>query len=297
MRTFQDWREAVFGWSEPYPLFIFVLVLLIILPGIFKSERGFLKLSRIYNSTRLGLISILHQVVYCYTLVIALQLFIAQTTPCIHASSFGSFSTPFTFPQTTAMTVSFLGFSVIRFTSASQLFAFPIFAIVLGIIIFTEMCERITTAFQGIASIFLAYIIHFAHMRIPYRFIHVENIFLALFCLAAAIYIAQDPAWGSGGAFADLWFSWVTVAIDELILARHHMTRKGFTIITCPGDVIWAGEKGPTESLRLLASEEEHAMEANVWSDFLTSIFAFVAIVVGVVVRKFFDPAFFDAAS
>jgi hypothetical protein len=88
MSNFKDWRMAVFGWSEPYPLFIFVLLLLIILPGVFKSDRGFLKLCRIYSPTRLGLISILHQVVYLYTLVVALQIFVSQTSPCVHASGF-----------------------------------------------------------------------------------------------------------------------------------------------------------------------------------------------------------------
>jgi hypothetical protein len=57
-------RIALFGWTEPYPLLVFVLLLLIILPAMFKTEHSFLKIIRIYNSTRLGLISVLHQVAY-----------------------------------------------------------------------------------------------------------------------------------------------------------------------------------------------------------------------------------------
>jgi hypothetical protein len=55
-------RLALFGWSESYPLLILLLVLLIILPSIFASTTSRLKISRIYDVTRLGLMSILHQV-------------------------------------------------------------------------------------------------------------------------------------------------------------------------------------------------------------------------------------------
>jgi hypothetical protein len=196
------------------------------------------------------------------------------------------------------MSIAFLGFSVIRFASSSAPFAFLFgFAAVLVIIVFMEMCTEITTAFQGIVSIFLAYVIHFAHIRMPYRFIRIENMCLVLFCLAAVIYKAQDQVGGYARAFGGMWFSWVTIVIDELILARHHITRRGFTAIERPADVAWASEKGRAETVRLLTSEEEEAMEANLWSDFLTSVVAFVAIVVGVVVRKFFEPEFFARTS
>jgi hypothetical protein len=58
---------AVFGWTESYPLIILLLVLLIILPSIFTRTSSFLKISRIYDTSRLGLISVFHQCCYSYS--------------------------------------------------------------------------------------------------------------------------------------------------------------------------------------------------------------------------------------
>jgi hypothetical protein len=294
MSYFELTRITLFGWTEPYPLLVFVLLLLIILPAIFKTQHTFLKITRIYNSTRLGLISILHQVVYVYTLAHALELFVSQGSACIHASTFYEFTNFFAFPQSTIMSTAFLGFSVIRFTSLPRAVALPVFAAVLGFVLFTELCQTLTTALQGIVSICLGYIVHFAHVHIPFRLVHIENAVTALLCATAGLLTAQDPAWGYRAAFADLGFPAVLLAIDEIVLARHHLTRGGFTTIERPADINWAAERDHAETIRLLSSEEETNMERNVGSDFVTSVFAFIAIFIGVTVRKSHDPAFFS---
>jgi hypothetical protein len=176
------------------------------------------------------------------------------------------------------MTTAFLAFSVVRFTSLPRPVALPVVAVVLGVVLFTELCQTLTTALQGIASVFLAYIVHFVHVHIPFRLVHLENAVLALLCIAATLFKAQDPAWRYRTAFAELWFIGVILAIDEVVLARHHLTRGGFTTIERPADINWAAERDHAETIRLLNREEEANMERSIGSDFVISVFAFIAI-------------------
>ena len=81
---FEGSYTAVLGWSEPYTLIVLIIIILIVLPSIFRysSKSSFLKISRLYNSIRLGLMSLLHQVGYSYTIMIPLETIIGSPVPC-----------------------------------------------------------------------------------------------------------------------------------------------------------------------------------------------------------------------
>jgi hypothetical protein len=87
------------------------------------------------------------------------------------------------------------------------------------------------------------------------------------------------------------------IIIDEFILCRHHVTRKGFKRIERPADISWVAEVAHAESIRLLNSEEEANFPRNCKSDLVTSVYAFVGVFIGVLVRMLLQPVFFAVAS
>jgi hypothetical protein len=129
-------------------------------------------------------------------------------------------------------------------------------------------------------------------MRIPFRFVHAENAVLILLGFAGwGAAVAQG--YTTSGALNRVWFSWIIILIDEVILVRHHLTRNGFTTIERPLDISWVVE-GHGESIRLLHGEEEENFAAHCRSDIVTSVAAFVGLFLGVLLRKIMRPLFFD---
>jgi hypothetical protein len=171
-------------------------------------------------------------------------------------------------------------------------------AIVLVVLILAvlEASGEISTFLQSGCAIPIAYALHFFGLRVPFRFLHAENAFLALLVLAGA-FAAVGHGWAYTAAFSESWFAWVVIAIDELIITRHHLTRKGFRTIERPADISWVIGDNHVEAVRLLNSEEEDEFLDYCRSDMTTSVLAFAALFVGVLVRKFLQPQFFGSAS
>ncbi|KAH0789772.1 hypothetical protein GPJ56_006274 [Histomonas meleagridis] len=91
-------------------------------------------------------------------------------------------------------------------------------------------------------------------------------------------------------------FPIVVVIIDELILTRHHFSRKGFRAIEKPGDITWNIETQHSETIRLLNSEEEESFQSNLKSDIITSFFAFFVFFIAIIMRRLIVPNDFFVA-
>ena len=289
-----------FGWTEPYPLLLLLLILLIILPTIFKysSINSFLKISRLYNITRLSLISLLHQIGYSYTLIFPIASFSQQPSPCIYGKkifdSFGDYS----FPNSIIMSSEMFIFSVLKFSGTKKVFSIILSLCFLLLSLVFAVASGLSSIFQAISTVLIAYIVHCIHMITPFKFIHFENIFLFLLVISSlGVLISKSKnSTDLKNVFFSMWFSFVVLIIDEYILLRHHFTRGTFRTIEKSGDLIWDIETHHSETIRLINSEEEESFQIYLKSDIITSFFSFIVFFIGILMRRLIVPTnFFEA--
>jgi hypothetical protein len=285
-------RSSLFGWSEPFPLVVSDLLLLIILPSIFAIPTIRLKVSRLYNSTRLGLMVVLHQICYSYSIAMPLKLIIFQGTPCIHSTTFGRVQHVLQFPSSILFSGASFFFSVAKLSGYTSLQSKLLITVILFLIALTEVAASQGSVLQTTSAIFFAYIFHFIGFRVPFRLCHIENTILTLFVLAGML-AAIAHGWKAMQAFSEMWFSWVVIGIDELILARYHFTREGFKTVERPFDLSWGVDDRQTQTLQLLNSEDEVDFPEHCRSDLITSVIAFVVLFIGMVIRTIMEPLFF----
>lgn len=285
----------IFGWTEPYPLLILILIILIVFPSIFKASanKSFLKLSRFYNITRLGLLSLLHQICYSYTFTRSLSTFIHQSSPCSVNNYFILTIRKCSFPSDFVFSASIFLFAVLRFSGTkSKIIYGGTFLLLIPFFVLACLDYDIdpnTSIFQCVCTFFMAYIMHYIHLRIPFKYIHVENAFWFLITTIAVIYWRYCE-YNSVDNWKDIlfrmWFSYVTTIVDEFLFIRHQYTRKGFTAIERPADVKWVTPAHCAESMRLLNSDEEESFYPNVRNDIITAFVAFCMFYIGVLFRN-----------
>jgi hypothetical protein len=289
-------RVAIFGWVEPYPLLILSLVLLMILPSVFTHTTSLAKIARIYNATRLGIMSIFHQICYGYSIAKSLNIMVLQATPCVHAFVFDGRIALLQFPSALILSGALFAFTVMRFVGFTSLLSKLLITVFLLAVSLAEVGVHESSFLQAICAVLLGYLLHYVTLRIPFRFVHIENVVLALFALAAwGLRVVHG--WEPFKSFSELFFTWVVIAIDEVILFRHHVTRGGFHTIGRPLDISWVVSVAHAESTRLL-NNEEGDFRRHCESDMVTSVAAFVGIFLGVLIRKVMTPVgFFAEAS
>ena len=102
-KTLADIVSMFFRWTEPHVLVEICLVILILLPLIFmaRSDESLIKISRLYNISRLSVLTLFHKILYIYLIFIPLAYFIGQPPPCVDAtrSISESFKRLYSFPS------------------------------------------------------------------------------------------------------------------------------------------------------------------------------------------------------
>lgn len=285
-QSINDVYTALFYWTEPYPLFLLLLIVLIILPAIFKfcSQGSFLKIYRLYNIIRLGLLSLLHQVTYSYTIQTPLCVFVHQTGPCIYGDSLETSISDFRYPFSAAISACVFLFTVARFSGIARWKSAIFITIFLVILVITVIASGLASVFQTVSTIFIAYILHFIHLYIHFKWIHVENAIVLVLNIAATIFCVYSLE-ASGNSITYLMlFPFSVLLIDEFMITRHQLSRDRFTVER-PADLTWSIESQHTESIRLLNNEEEENFDKNLNTDILTAILAFAMFFVIVLVR------------
>ena len=284
-QTINGLYTPLLGWSEPYPLIFLLLMLLIVLPTIFRVG-AFLKVSRLYNITRLGLLSLFHQISYSYTVMESLCLIFKQPAPCFSDMSALTDVNNYSFPSAIIASSAFLVFTVTKYVGIKIYFAIIIWIVFFSIQSFLAMADNFNTFFQSLVTIFFCYLLHIWHNFLPFKFIHIENAVLFLFSLIIFIVYAALDLSSFSNLFFTMWFNFLVLIIDEVLLARHHQTRGDFSTIERPGDLKWTIEKEHVETIRLLNSEEEEMFTKNIDVDLNTSLIAFVLFFIGVILRR-----------
>ena len=293
-----DSYTAIIGWAEPYPLLILVLILLIFLPSVFSvgSRDSFLKISRVYNFIRLGAISILHQIGYSYTFAVPVSYLISQPVPCVWSSQIGN-TQVLMMPSSLITSAAMFAFGIARFSGANQWIAMSICTVFLTVNVLLVVAISFNSIFQAVTTIFMSYILHFLHIHIPFRYVHLENVFWGVVLISVGFYCIYHNHMTFRETWYQLWFGFVVIGIDELMLLRHQKTRGGFSAIERPADIHWSVKVSHTESIRLLNSEEEENFTKNLQSDIRTSIGAFVIFFSCVLIRRVFVPQFFTTVT
>ena len=283
-----DTYTAALGWSEPYPLLLLLLILLIILPAIFKfsSQGSFLKIYRLYNIIRLGLLSLLHQVAYSYTVQTPLSMAIHQPGPCISSETYSFSISDYQFPFSAAMSVSAFTFTVVRFAGINKYKSIPIFILFLSPVVVFIMASGLSSLFQAVSSFIISYFLHFMHLYIPFKWIHLENAILCLINIIATIVWVIKSDDSPRTVLYAMIFPFAIIIIDEFMIIRHHLTRGGFSTVERPADISWTIETQHIESIRLLNSDEEDNFYRNLNTDILTAIISFSLFFIAVLLRQ-----------
>lgn len=285
-RSINGVYTAIFYWTEPYPLFLLILIVLIILPAIFKfcSQGTFLKIYRLYNIIRLGLISLLHQIIYSYTIQTPLSLIIHQSGPCIYNNTIETSINDFQFPFSACMSACVFLFTVARFSGVSRWKSYLFIIIFLTFLVITVIASGLASLFQTISTIFISYILHFCHLHIHFKWIHIENAIVFIFNFIATFYCYFSLKASIRLITYNMLFPFSFLIIDEFMLLRHQFSRDKFTVER-PADLTWSIESQHTESIRLLNNEEEENFYKNLNTDILTAVLAFTMFFVAVLVR------------
>lgn len=277
------------GWSEPYPMLLLTLVLLLVLPTIFRIGQ-FQKASRLYHVTRLSLLSLFHQICYSYTLIEPISMLLRQSGPCFYDGMPESLD--YALPSELIASAFFFLFTVTKFGGLSPLISIIVWTLSSVVICTLAIAAEFTSIFQAIVTICIVYIVHTWHQFLPFKFIHVENVLL--FFLNTGVFISylieQEKI---NDLFYEMWFSLLLPLIDEVMFIRHHISRENFSMIERPRDLIWTTESVHVESVRLLNSEEEETFARNIREDLMTSIISFITFFAGVLIRVFINANFF----
>ncbi|EAY12847.1 hypothetical protein TVAG_222010 [Trichomonas vaginalis G3] len=275
----------IFGWSEPYPMAILSLVLLIILPTIFRIGQ-FQKASRLYSISRLSILSIFHQISYAYTLIKPMATVIGCNSPCYLYST--QFKLEYSLPSMLVSSAAFFLYTVTKLSGLSMKFLIPVWFISLSVLGLFAIAAGFTSVFQFIFTVCFTYIVHMWHQYLPFRYIHYENLVLFIFCLVVFIYYGIK--YGLRLVIFQLMFSIFLPIIDEVILIRHHLTRGDFSMIERPLDINFKNDSLNVETIRLLNSEEEEVFYRNIREDMLTSVFCFFIFLIPMFIRSSYMP-------
>lgn len=287
-----------FRWTEPLILVSVCLVILLLLPLIFlvRSDDSYLKISRLYNVSRLSVLTFFHRVIYIYLIFCPLSLIINQQPPCRQAFASSSFHylTYFPSPKFASFTLTCLYISSLA--SVSNSIFGPIFLI-------TNLLAGIHNIFAGdlsfgqmLATFCLTYVIHFYSMRVPFWFLHVENIvlpilYIIIFILQKDIFFHRTFALGRSITTLSLWLA------DCYMLGRYHYTRAGFVSVGRPIDLQYEADSKSNAYFSILSSEEEEVFTSNLKKDLVDSCVAQIVYLIGLVIRYYVKVDFVTSSS
>lgn len=276
-------------WTEPYILVTCCLVILLLLPLIFliRPEDAYMKVSRLYNVSRLSVLTFFHRLSYIYVIISPLSFLIGQNPPCraLYISHESSFERIYYLPNPRFSAFCLLMLYLWSISSATRKkfsWGFLIVMLVMGghYVMTGDMSVG-----QWMLTTCLSYALHFYAMRVPFWFLHIENIliaviFIIMFAVERGRYWEDTEGLGRTVAALSLWIA------DFLLLGRYHCTRAGFVAIGRPIDMEWETDSKSSAYFSILSSEGEDAFTANLRMDLVDSIIAVVVYAFGLLFRQ-----------
>lgn len=285
-RVVGNFMNVFFKWTEPHVLVTLCIVILLLLPMIFlvRSNDSYLKISRLYNVSRLSILTFLHRIIYLYIIFVPLSIIIHQSPPCTHQHVTQNFYSIYNFPSTQygsfCFTMLFFSF-IVECSKPSLILIFPFILVFYSV--FSIFIGNLSVG-QEIFTLSLCYILHFYAQRVPFWFLHIENIIL---CLALIIFFVlsyknfQENKESFGKIVLGL-FLW---CLDFFLLGSYQLTRQGFVAVGRPIDLRWETDTKSGTYFSILSSEEEMTFTKNLLKDFITSIVSILIYVIGLTVR------------
>jgi hypothetical protein len=282
------WFTHFFRWTEPHLLVTVNLVILLLLPLIFlvRPDDSYIKISRLYNVSRLSILTFFHRVAYIYFIFCPLSLLIDQKPPCRQNYASDKFLklNYFPSPRFASFTITVLYFYSLACASRLKYtFLFIVFIIVAGV---HNIFAGDLSVAQMIVTFSLAYIIHFYSQRVPFWFLHVENIvlpviFIILFIIKKDTFFENSHAIGRTITTLSLWIS------DFYMLGRYHCTRAGFVSVGRPIDLEYETDTKTSVYIDILSSDEENVFSMNLKKDLIDSAVSMVYYIIGLVIRHY----------
>lgn len=292
--------KILLSWTEPQFLITLCFVFLIILPLTFliRPDDVYSKTSRLYNITRLSMLTFFHRILYVFILLWPISFLIKQPPPCSgrlnqHKVHFGFYEddNSYNLPSTwmCSMCFTILYFSSFSTTTHQKLtFVFGILLILLAI--HFVFVGELSFA-QSFISLCLSYVLHFYSMRIPFLFIHIENILLPIFFII--VFIVNKNSFLNAleveankenlcHAIMTL-FIWIA---DVFMLARYHYTRAGLINIGRPIDFELQADVNSKSFFNV--TEAESVFWKNLKSDLIDSLIGILLLIIGFISQHSF---------
>lgn len=279
----------LFRWTEPFVLVTCCLVVLLLLPLIFlvPAQDAYQKMSRLYNVVRLSVLTFFHRLLYIYLIVCPMAFAFRQHPPCrgLYISNEKSFNGLYYLPSARYASFCLLMLYIWSLATATRKrysWVFPLIMVLFGVnMLFTG---DLSVA-QGVFTCSLSYALHFYAMRIPFWFLHVENVVLPLILFLSLVlgrdrYFNDSEALGRVVAGFSLWIA------DGFMLGRYHYSRAGFVSIGRPIDLEWEADSKSSAYFSILSSDGEDAFSSNLVTDLVDSIVAMCIYAAGLILRQ-----------
>ena len=288
---FDDIINSLFCWSEPLILCLSCFILLLLLPVMFltngeKNDNG--KASRLYNTSKLTIMTFFHRITYIYLIFFPLAVFIGQPQPCIALNFDSSFSKLFFFPATP------LACNLITLFFLSSIFSRKsvIYRCILNVLViflcFHYICIGRISISQSIITLFIAYTLHFISQHLTFMFSFIEFavilVFFIVFICIKWNFILEVKQYVSHILITSvaLYF------IDIYIRSRFYYTRKGLVSIGKPIDLEY--EKVSEKSyFTNIAPEDPETFHRNMQKDLLDSAIAMLIFILSLFIRNIFS--------
>ncbi|OHT08873.1 hypothetical protein TRFO_22456 [Tritrichomonas foetus] len=279
--------SIVFRWTEPNLLVICCFVFLFILPLIFliRPDDAYNKASRLYNVSRLSILTFFHRIIYIFLVFWPISFLIRQNSPChdIYSDENDILSNQ-NFPSTKfcsfCLTVLYFS-SFASVTHQKYTFLFGLFLILST---FHYVLTGTLSFGQAIFSLSISYVFHFYSMRVPFWVMHVENIvlpivFIIIFIIKREEFFNNTSNLSNAILTLSLWIS------DFYMLARYHLTRAGFVSIGRPIDLEFETDSKSSQYFSIVSSETEGTFSKNLKLDLIDSVLGIIFFTTGTIIQ------------
>ena len=288
-KTIGVFFSFVFSWMQrPNVIFASCLIFLFLLPLIFITNKGnsYPKITRLYNVSRLSILTLFHRICYIYLIIIPLAFLINQKPPCKRVG--GNDSSLYNFPNASySMFCMVILYGISLCQSKRYIARIILYLILLLSPIHMILCGHDSVG-QALFTLCFTYVLHYYSLRVPFWVLHIENIVLPIFSIV--LYSMDNVRFMNSEIMIPrairalvLWM------IDSFMLIRYQLTRYGFISIGRPIDLGLETEKKSGTYFAILSSESEDIFMRNIRNDLLDAVISMIFSIFGLFLIRLFS--------
>ncbi|EAY07587.1 hypothetical protein TVAG_333990 [Trichomonas vaginalis G3] len=290
-KNFKDIFSYFLRWTEPHIVVELCLVILAILPLIFKtrSTESYVKISRLYNVSRLSILTLFHRILYIYVIIIPLGYLLGKPPPCtaIRIGYSAAFYRLYTFPFPKLSSLLLILFYVGSLITISKPWANIVIHLIALFFTTHFIIVGDASISQALFTFSLVYILNFYSQRVRLSVLHIENaafiiLISVLFSLKGNSLLSEEKIDFTGRMISAI----TLLVIDEYMLIRYQYTRYGYASVGRPIDIgLETGSNEEGKYFSVLSSEEEIAFSKNLINDIFDSFVATFFFLIGLYIR------------